>query len=162
MKQKADIILKRDDLKKQLSPHRQTSGVFIVFSDASQEDIAWSLELPWNDNKQNISCLPSGLYRFSIVEESGTFKYPHLWIEDTPGRSGIKVHVVNYVTQLRGCIALGDEFDTDINGDGLFDTQKSKDALDHIMKSVRKVLGDRKFGYIEIIDNFTENKEEYE
>jgi hypothetical protein len=49
-------------------------------------------------------------------------------ITSVPKRSGIRIHIANYFTQLLGCIALGMGF-ADINKDGQTDITSSKVAI---------------------------------
>ncbi len=63
-----------------------------------------TIELPWNDNRRNISCVPEGEYqiepRFSI-----RFKH-HLILKNIKGRSFILFHPANdALKELKGCIA---------------------------------------------------------
>jgi len=71
-----------------------------------------TIELPWRDNRRNVSCIPSGRYfvkwawsKFGLV--------PH--VLDVPNRSGILIHVGNwagdrekgYRSDTYGCILVG-------------------------------------------------------
>jgi hypothetical protein len=56
----------------------------------------------------------------------------HLHIVDVPGRSYILIHPANFVSQLRGCIAVG-EARMDINRDGLIDVTNSKKTMEKIL-----------------------------
>ena len=59
-----------------------------------------------------------------------------LWeLKDVPGRSECKFHTANYVRQLNGCIAPGENF-TDINGDGVIDITNSRAALNKFHKAL--------------------------
>ena len=68
------------------------------------EPICHTIELPWRDNRRNVSCIPEGRYR--LVRTRGRrFQYC-IRLLDVPGRSGILIHAANHAaTQLRGCIA---------------------------------------------------------
>lgn len=62
------------------------------------------IELPWKNNKRNISCIPEGVYRLK-ARFSEKFKH-HLLVEGVPGRSLILIHPANDAKRdLRGCIA---------------------------------------------------------
>lgn len=104
-----------------------------------------SLELGWKENQNNISCIPEGTYEWERLESSPSFDYPHLWIRDVPNRSYIKCHASNFVDQLLGCIAVGDDL-VDIDGDGLVDVTNSKDTLAELLDNVGQS------GTIQIID----------
>jgi len=63
-----------------------------------------SLELPWIDNKRNISCIPEGIYPISLRQSSKFRK--HLSIQNVPDRDLILLHPGNNASKdLKGCIA---------------------------------------------------------
>lgn len=88
-----------------------------------------TLELPWKDNCNSISCFVPGKYlcrytkseSFSKMHGKDFFTYEIIGV---PGRAGIRIHSANYVSELRGCIALGDAH-KDINLDALIDVTHS-------------------------------------
>jgi len=92
------------------------------------------IELPWKNNKRNISCILAGTYRAIAVRRYSNRKYA-LWIQDVPGRSEIMVHTANFVRSLLGCLAPGREF-KDIDNDGLIDVSASQDTMDEIQKYI--------------------------
>ena len=80
------------------------------------EPVFTTLELPWLDNRPNISCIPEGSYEckktFDRFTGSGhkiveTFEVTHVG-----GRGGILFHIGNTAKDTRGCILLGMAFDT--------------------------------------------------
>ena len=70
----------------------------------------WTLELPWRNNAENVSCIPTGLYvlspRFTwrAVDKHG----PTYQVDGVPSRTGILFHPANVDEQLLGCIAVGE------------------------------------------------------
>nr|BDD45969.1 hypothetical protein 15 [bacterium] len=76
------------------------------------------LELPWRDNKQNISCIPAGEY-FCTLRRSPRFGLTY-HVTDVDGRSWILMHGGNYggdklkgyKTHTAGCLLLGKYFGT--------------------------------------------------
>jgi hypothetical protein len=63
-----------------------------------------TIELPWLQNEQNVSCIPEGRYelRKRFIKKFGL----HLLVVDVPDRSWILIHPANDAkTQLKGCIA---------------------------------------------------------
>ncbi len=80
----------------------------------------YTIELPWNDNKSNISCIPQGLYNVvphNTKERPRTFR-----LLNVPGRQGILIHIGNYATDImigkelhekdtKGCILVGFDYD---------------------------------------------------
>ena len=101
-----------------------TLGVLIV----NDKPFFTTLELPWLDNKQSISCIPLGEYtcthwyskRFGSV-----FK-----VLDVPKRSDILFHAGNSHKDTRGCILVGKSFR--LNERGESEIANSKIALDEM------------------------------
>jgi len=76
---------------------------------ASNKIICATLELPWNDNKPFLSCIPNGVYECvritsELVSNVGGKTYI---VHNVPGRSGILFHTGNWVTDTDGCIITG-------------------------------------------------------
>lgn len=90
-----------------------------------------TMELPWLNNDRNVSCIPEATY--VCIREAFTVKhpYPHFRIMDVPGRSGILIHKITYVKDLRGCIGAGEAFQ-DLNKDGVPDMVRSTKALQEL------------------------------
>lgn len=93
-----------------------------------------TLELPWLNNRQRTSCIPEGTYSM-FLEYSPAFDRKLWELKGVPGRSEIKIHPANYVSQLRGCIATGLKH-ADLNGDGTIDVASSKAALERFMDAM--------------------------
>lgn len=70
----------------------------------SDKFLCYTIELPWNDNKRNISCIPEGTYEVE-PRFSKRFKH-HLILKAVKGRSFILFHPANdALKELQGCIA---------------------------------------------------------
>lgn len=65
-------------------------------------EVISSLELPWNNNRPNISCIPEGEY-FFMRDLYG--RHTYFKVLGVEGRSHIEFHPANTVGQLQGCIA---------------------------------------------------------
>jgi hypothetical protein len=66
--------------------------------------ICYTIELPWIQNKRNISCVPEGLYTLQ-KRYSPKFK-DHFHLKNVVGRSLILIHPANNAKkELEGCIA---------------------------------------------------------
>ena len=85
-----------------------------------------TLELPWKNNQRRISCIPPGTYK-GVKRTSPKYGL-HVHILDVPGRDLILMHNANYVTQLEGCVAVGEAI-KDINADGTLDVTNSVKTL---------------------------------
>jgi hypothetical protein len=93
-----------------------------------------TLELPWKENRFQVSCIPSGAYtaRRKISPTHGeTFE-----ICDVPGRSDILIHVGNVASETKGCVLVARGWQR-LNGQpALFD---SKIGFDLFMRFYRDV-----------------------
>lgn len=118
---------------KQLSNHLQTCGRFLLMDDNGDVLFqAVSLELPWNGNLRNVSCIPTGSYLVSKVVSPkfgpGTFS-----VNNVPGRGNILIHPGNYTRDIEGCILLGDKF-ADIDNDKITDVTASRVIVSRLKK----------------------------
>ena len=64
-----------------------------------------TLELPWTNNEENISCIPEGRYECSL--EKHRVHGDIVRVHDVAGRSGILIHAGNYAKDSTGCILVG-------------------------------------------------------
>lgn len=75
--------------------------------------ICKTLELPWRENRQSISCIPSGEYNV-VIRKSPKYGSTY-WVTKVPNRSYILIHGGNWAgdtkkgfkTHVNGCILLG-------------------------------------------------------
>lgn len=72
-----------------------------------------SLELPWRDNKSDLSCVPDGLY-VATLRPTSKFGYPVYMLEAVPGRVACELHIGNWA----GDITLG--WKSDVEGCTIF------------------------------------------
>ncbi len=86
-----------------------------------------TLELPWNDNKANKSCIPVGLYECEKYF-SEKYKCVCFRVLNVVSRSAIAGHYGNYTKDIKGCLVFGDSI-KDINNDGVLDVTNSKTTL---------------------------------
>ena len=66
----------------------------------------YTVEKPWADNKQNISCIPTGYCKLVRVD-SPRFGANTWEVANVTGRSHILIHVANTSADVIGCIGLG-------------------------------------------------------
>jgi len=113
----------------------QTKGELSIYHGDKVVFNCKTLELPWKDNKRNISCIPEGTYR--VERYWHEFFGNCFWVKDVPGRTGILIHIGNYAgsinpktkrSDIQGCILPGMKF-VDIDGDGIEDVSSSGDAM---------------------------------
>lgn len=68
------------------------------------QQICYTLELPWKNNQRQISCIPEGSY---LLRKRYSLRFEwHLHLQHVPGRSMILIHPANHaMKELQGCIA---------------------------------------------------------
>lgn len=86
-----------------------------------------TLERPWKNNSQNISCIPKGEYTCKYTFSPRLMRYTYE-VLNVSGRSGIRLHKGNYFFDIEGCILLGDGF-KDLNKDKKMDVTNSTVTL---------------------------------
>ena len=69
-----------------------------------QQLVCYTIELPWLQNRNNVSCIPEG--RYQVVKRFTQDRGWHLYLPDVPQRSWILFHSANdALKELKGCIA---------------------------------------------------------
>lgn len=111
---------------------KETLGSLAIMNDDKTLFVCKTLELTWKDNQHGISCIPKGTYKAALINYSVKIPYLHIGLLDVPNRDGICIHRANYVSELRGCIAVGMSF-SDMNKDKELDLTNSKVTLDKII-----------------------------
>jgi hypothetical protein len=130
---KVIITRNKGGLKEQKEP--QTLGVLTAYDGLRKVFECQTLEKPWLLNKNGVSCIPDGVYQVKKwysedAKEAGkNVTYNHFQIMDVKNRSGILIHLGNYVDQIHGCVLVGDHYQ-DMNKDGLLDIGNSKTTLE--------------------------------
>ena len=123
-------MIKRAVLIRLEENRKQTLGRLFLFDGLDLIFECCTLELPDKDNKRNISCIPTGEYNVKIRESE---KYGlHYQVENVMMRDYILIHPANYYKQLRGCIAVGQDF-YDINKDNHQDITYSRKTLKEML-----------------------------
>jgi hypothetical protein len=131
-------------LKRFFTDEKQTLGS-LSFLNESEVFTCKALELGWDKNINNKSCIPNGNYscrwtrsnRLSAAAGHDVFTYE---VINVPSRAGIRIHAANYYNQLLGCIALGDAH-KDLNADGELDLIHSGDTI----KNFNAIMNGREF-----------------
>lgn len=94
----------RIDLLRVGQSNRGTFGVLRF----GQVPFALTLERPWEDNAQDISCIPAGRYRCRKVRSP---RFGHTYeVCDVPNRTHVLLHKGNFVYDTQGCILVGEEY----------------------------------------------------
>ena len=93
--------------------------------------ICYTLELPWRDNARSISCIPAGKY---ICERWHSPTYGEVFVvTNVPNRTGILIHVGNWISDIRGCILPGTQQSIQDGGLDRYSVFNSGIALDGFM-----------------------------
>lgn len=89
-----------------------------------------TLELPWKDNANDISCIPAGLYNCKKYKSS-----KHGWcvaIMGVTNRTLVRIHRGNFTKEILGCILVG-EYHKDLDRDGITDVANSGKTMEKLM-----------------------------
>lgn len=131
-------------LTRQTTSDEGTFGQLRVYDGGALLYSCFTGELPWRDNRVQMSCIPAGSY---TCQPWHSRKYPnHYNVMDVPGRSAILFHSGNFsgardkgfLTNVEGCILVGKARGT-INGQqAVLSSRLAMDAL-------RKCIGENKF-----------------
>lgn len=89
-----------------------------------------TLELPWKDNNQNVSCIPAGIY--DAVKYDSPKHGDVILLLDVHNREMIEVHSGNYTRQILGCILVGDGIKF-LDSDDIPDVTNSKNTLGKLL-----------------------------
>ena len=108
----------------------QTLGHFTLYDGLEKVFECVTLELPYEENLTNISCVNKGVYE---VTHRYSEKYKnHLILNDVPNRRYILIHYGNYNSDTEGCILVGSRF-AQINKDSLLDITSSRRTLSELL-----------------------------
>lgn len=78
------------------------SANLINTGDNTFNQFGYNIELPYLDNRRNVSCIPAGIYAFSkIVRPDGS---EAIEIMNVPNRTYILMHSGNFMKHTEGCI----------------------------------------------------------
>lgn len=125
---------------------KETVGVLRLY-DGNHEVTKFStVELPWRENRRNISCIPTGTY--NVLPRHTIDRGHHFILEGIRNRSGVLIHAGNFYTEIRGCILVGLNH-ADINKDGELDVVESKKAMLHLIRLVTEPI---KLTIVETVD----------
>jgi hypothetical protein len=116
-----------------------------------QSFIVFTLEPPWLNNEEKISCIPAGEYFCQKVLDK---QFEHLYLPvtynliDVPKRSGIYFHPLNYISQTEGCLGIG-------LGVNLFGSGTLSDSKAAFESFIRYINGEEIFTLKIICDFFS-------
>ena len=119
-------------LKRVSTNWHSTFGVLID----GTEPFALTLERPWRENEENVSCIPANLYMCKRIQSprfGETFE-----VMDVPGRSNILFHKGNVVEDTAGCILVGERFEKHMNQPAVLSSADGFKELMYRMKETNR------------------------
>lgn len=106
------------------------------------QEVCKTLELPYKDNANNISCIPAGSYTLSPYPSK---KFGEVYIvENVPGRTGILIHKGNTTDDIRGCILVGLEY-------GRLDDKRAVLYSQAAMNKLKRLLGEESYKFVVLV-----------
>ena len=95
--------------------------------------IIFTLELPWKNNQDNISCIPYGIYTCKKIKSP---KFGVCYeVLNVPNREKILIHWGNFLKDILGCIEIGLAKGKNGKEDAVY---QSKDAFKLFMEEMKK------------------------
>lgn len=91
-----------------------------------------TLELPWRDNAEDVSCIPAGTYKVKVTY-SNKFKRDLPELLGVPGRSKVRIHPGNTTRDTQGCILVGGRLDREARE---IEGGTSRPAMDGLNKAL--------------------------
>lgn len=131
---------------KQVEREQRTRGILIT-----PGFFCHTLELPWRDNQQNISCIPAGEYECLFVKTRriiGGSSHSY-WLKSVPGRTGVLQHAgtfagdksKGYRSHVLGCILLGHSIGTLKGQKAIFQTRRCvREYIEHFEHNPLKLI----------------------
>jgi len=108
-----------------------------VFFDGAPKLVSY--ELPWRNNQNNVSCIPTGTYKCTRhTSESYPERRLAYLVNNVPNRQGVLFHSGNTFKDTHGCILLGAAIGSlQIDGkyvDAVLSSQAAMTVLDEFVK----------------------------
>lgn len=115
-----------------LRVHTSDEGTYGTIRQRSNRPFALTMELPDRGNQHDVSCIPTGTYRCRRTTSPKHPSWGLVWeVLDVPDRTKIYLHPANLQSQILGCIAVGEEYDTI----GIADSRKGFDEFMALTKA---------------------------
>lgn len=102
-----------------------TQGVLI--NDETGLPICLTLEEPWKNNAQGVSCIPAGEY--IVVPHVNSKGSPVFLITNVKSRTAIQIHIGNTTKDIEGCVLVGTEFGAYVGLPAVLGSQRAFHAL---------------------------------
>lgn len=122
------MILEKVTLERFKHQDKQTLGILYLKNEVTLK----TLELDWQNNEKQQSCIPIGTYK--VIPRNSKKYGKHFHVTNVPNRDMILFHAGNYHTHILGCILVGLKH-SDVNKDGYLDVTQSKDAMKILLEA---------------------------
>jgi hypothetical protein len=113
----------------------ETLGSFLIMEGEKTIYKCKTIELAWNGNQHNTSCIPESTY--DVVKYNSPTKGECFHVKDVKDRDSILIHIGDYAAgekvDTMGCILPGSHFE-DINNDGNIDVVESTKTLKELLE----------------------------
>ena len=94
------------------------SSRFGTFGALFSEDgtgICVTLELPWQNNQHDVSCVPAGTYQCLRVQSAEQLQATpengdRFELQNVPNRNSVEIHAGNTIKDSKGCILVGTQY----------------------------------------------------
>lgn len=114
--------------------NNETLGTLMVMEGERPLYKCKTIELPYNGNQHNTSCIPEGVYE--VIKYNSEKRGECFRLLDVPDRSDILIHIGNYAAGNKidtlGCILPGAYF-VDLNNDGNIDVAMSTKTMNELL-----------------------------
>lgn len=109
-------------------------GTFGVMGLADDPPRWLTLERPWYNNEQEVSCIQDGTY--DLIPYPSTH-FGKVWaVQNVVGRTAILIHPANRAEELRGCIALGMRYGELDHRPAILESQPAVAEFHNMMKGL--------------------------
>lgn len=84
------------------------SNMFTAGTLIAEGQVFYTLERPWLENTNNISCIPAGHYECEFRDRSNNGVFTNVYrLMNVQDREGVLIHTGNSVLDSHGCILIG-------------------------------------------------------
>ncbi len=99
-----------------------------------------TVEREWKGNEVDVSCIPTGLYMAHrhMRHNGHEDEYEVFMLENVPGRTVIQIHIANFPSQLKGCIAPVDKWWPEKGVAGAYSSNAFNDFMDEL-KDINRI-----------------------
>lgn len=123
--------MKKITLNRSIRGDNKRAVIGEIVSEAGNQ-LCVTLELPENDNKRDISCIPVGTYEcfYRTSSTNNTRIGGKIYqLKNVPDRGAIQIHIGNFMSNTQGCILVGRATNLHVITQS---TEAMRDLLEHL------------------------------